>query len=103
MPPEIADQAIGYLLVLTRSLAHFIRAQPGQEWQSRKPGLVLEELMGKTLLVIGLGGVGSEIARRAHASGMHVLTTAPLRSRPRAIEVDSPFGLLVPHPCRSNL
>jgi phosphoglycerate dehydrogenase-like enzyme len=31
--PEIADQAIGYLLTFTRSLAHFIRAQPGQEWQ----------------------------------------------------------------------
>ena len=75
--PEIADQAIGYLLAFTRSLAHFIRTQPGQEWRSREPGLVLDELMGKTMLVIGLGGIGSEIARRAHGFGVRVLATDP--------------------------
>jgi phosphoglycerate dehydrogenase-like enzyme len=77
LAPEIADQAIGYLLAFTRSLAHFIRAQPGQVWRSREPGLVLDELMGETLLVIGLGGISSEIARRAHAFGMRVLATDP--------------------------
>jgi phosphoglycerate dehydrogenase-like enzyme len=75
--PEIADQAIAYLLAFTRSLAHFIRTQPRQEWRSRGPEIVLDELMGKTLLVIGLGGIGSEIARRAAAFGMHVLATDP--------------------------
>ena len=85
--PEIADQAIGYLLAFTRSLTHFIRAQPGQEWRSREPGLVLDELMGKTLLVIGLGGIGSEIARRAHAFGMRVLATDPkVLERPLYVE-----------------
>jgi phosphoglycerate dehydrogenase-like enzyme len=85
--PEIADQAIGYLLAFTRSLAHFIRAQPGQEWRSRGPGVVLDELMGKTLLVIGLGGIGSEIARRANAFGMRVLATDPkVLERPLHVE-----------------
>jgi phosphoglycerate dehydrogenase-like enzyme len=68
--PEIADQAIGYLLAFTRSLAHFVRTQPSQEWHSSGPDVVLDELMGKTLLVIGLGGIGTEIARRATAFGM---------------------------------
>src|SRR5262249_1752577 len=67
--PEIADQTIAYLLAFTRSLTHFIRVQPSQTWRSREPGVVLDELLGKTLLVIGLGGIGSEIARRAHAFG----------------------------------
>ncbi len=75
--PEIADQAIAYLLAFTRSLAHFIRAQPRQEWRSRGPAVVLDELSGKTLLVIGLGGIGSEIARRAAGFGMRVLATDP--------------------------
>ena len=75
--PEIADQALGYLLAFTRSLAHFVRAQPSQDWRSSGRGVVLDELMGKTLLVIGLGGIGSEIARRAAAFGMKVLATDP--------------------------
>ena len=32
--PEIADQAIGYLLAFTRSLTHFVRNQPSQEWRA---------------------------------------------------------------------
>jgi phosphoglycerate dehydrogenase-like enzyme len=75
--PPIADQAVGYLLAFTRSLAQFIRAQPSQEWRSRPPGIALDELMGKTIVIIGMGGIGSEIARRAHAFSMRVLATDP--------------------------
>ena len=35
----------------------------------------LREVEGKTLLVVGLGGIGTEVAKRAHALGMHVLAT----------------------------
>ena len=85
--PEIADQAIGYLLAFTRSLAHFVRTQPSQEWRARQPGVVLDELMGKTLLIIGLGGIGSEIARRAATFGMRVLATDPkVLDRPLYVE-----------------
>jgi phosphoglycerate dehydrogenase-like enzyme len=85
--PEIADQAIGYLLAFTRSLTHFIRTQPSQEWHSDGPDVVLDELMGKTLLVIGLGGIGTEIARRAAAFGMRVVATDPkVLERPLYVE-----------------
>jgi len=75
--PEIADQALAYLLAFTRSLTHFVRSQGSQEWGSRAPGVVFDELMDKTMLLIGLGGIGSEIARRAAAFGMRVLATDP--------------------------
>ena len=75
--PEIADQAIGYLLCFTRSLAHFVRVQSKEEWRGGEPAVVLEELAGKTMLVIALGGIGTEIARRAAAFGMRVLATDP--------------------------
>jgi len=75
--PEIADQALAYLLAFTRSLTHFVRSQPSQEWGSRQSAVVFDELMGKTILVIGLGGIGCEIARRAAAFGMRVLATDP--------------------------
>jgi phosphoglycerate dehydrogenase-like enzyme len=85
--PEIADQAIGYLLCFTRSLTHFVRTQSKEEWRSNGPGVVLDELAGKTLLVIALGGIGSEIARRAAAFGMRVLATDPkVLERPPFVE-----------------
>jgi phosphoglycerate dehydrogenase-like enzyme len=74
--PEIADQAIAYLLAFTRGLTHVIRKPPEGAWR-RPPEVVLDELQGKTLLVIALGGIGSEIARRAFGFGMRVLATDP--------------------------
>jgi phosphoglycerate dehydrogenase-like enzyme len=96
--PEIADQAIGYLLAFTRGLGHFIRAQAGETWDHPKE-LVLDELLGKTLLVIGLGGIGTEIARRAHAFGMKVVATDPkVVQKPPFVE-----GLYKPEAFRSLL
>jgi phosphoglycerate dehydrogenase-like enzyme len=51
--------------------------QPQQGRHARGPEVVLDELLEKTLLVIGLGGIGSEIARRAAAFGMRVVATDP--------------------------
>ena len=76
LAPEIADQAIAYILAFTRGLTHFIRKPPEGTW-GLPPKMVFEELQGKTLLVIALGGIGSEIARRAYGFGMRVLATDP--------------------------
>jgi phosphoglycerate dehydrogenase-like enzyme len=85
--PEIADQAMAYLLAFTRDLGHYIRAQSGQEWPRRRPDFVLDELSDKTMLVIGLGGIGSEIARRAWAFGMRVIATDPkVLDRPPTVD-----------------
>jgi phosphoglycerate dehydrogenase-like enzyme len=84
--PEIADQAIAYLLAFTRGLTHFIRKPPEGAWRHPRE-IVFEELQGKTLLVIALGGIGSEIARRAFGFGMRVLATDPkVIERPLFVE-----------------
>jgi phosphoglycerate dehydrogenase-like enzyme len=84
--PEIADQAMSYLLAFTRGLTHFIRKSPEGNWQ-HPPEIVFEELQGKTMLVIALGGIGSEIARRAYGFGMRVLATDPkVIERPLFVE-----------------
>ena len=36
---------------------------------------MLSDLEGKTVLVVGLGGIGTEVAKRAHALGMRVIAT----------------------------
>lgn len=84
--PEIADQAMAYLLAFTRGLTHFIRKPPEGEWRY-PPETVFEELQGKTMLVVALGGIGSEIARRAYGFGMRVLATDPkVIERPLFVE-----------------
>jgi len=85
--PEIADQAMAYLLAFTRGLGHFIRNQPSQEWGRGPVDFVYDELAGKTILIIGLGGIGSQIARRAYGFGMRVLATDPkVWERPSFVE-----------------
>jgi phosphoglycerate dehydrogenase-like enzyme len=84
--PEIADQAIAYLLAFTRNLTQFIRKPPEGAWR-HPPEVIFEELQGKTLLVIGLGGIGTAIARRAFGFGMRVLATDPkVIERPLFVE-----------------
>ncbi|MEJ7638821.1 MAG: D-2-hydroxyacid dehydrogenase [Singulisphaera sp.] len=75
--PEIADQALGYLLAFTRHLDHDIRTRGDERWRRRRPEMVFEELEGKTMLIVALGGIGSHIARRARGFGMHILATDP--------------------------
>ena len=36
-----------------------------------------QELHGKTMLIVGLGGIGTQIARRADAFGMRVMAIDP--------------------------
>lgn len=73
--PEIADQALGYLLAFTRGFSFFVRNLSDQKWGYDRKELVLDELPGKTMVIIGQGGIGSEIARRAAAFGMRILAT----------------------------
>lgn len=73
--PEIADHALALLLTLTRGLNTFISNQKQENWQPRPyPGI---ELRGKTAVVIGVGGIGTQIAVRANAFGMDIIGVDP--------------------------
>ncbi|MEE2778661.1 MAG: D-2-hydroxyacid dehydrogenase [Acidobacteriota bacterium] len=73
--PEIADHAIGLLLNFTRNLKHY--NQHMDEGWNNQGGLPIIELRGKTALIIGLGGIGTQIAQRAAAFEMRVLAVDP--------------------------
>jgi len=69
--PQIADHAFAFLLALTRKLNVTIPRQTLEEWPAGREGMF--ELNGKTALIIGVGGIGSQIAQRAHGFGMKVI------------------------------
>lgn len=87
--PEIADHALAMLLAFTRGL----RAQIPHQINEANWGLPrgfnesqFIELQGKTVLVVGLGGIGTETARRANAFGVRVIAVDPkITERPNYV------------------
>lgn len=73
--PEIADHALALLLNLTRDLK-FYNEQMSKGWE-RTQRLPIIELRDKTVLVMGLGGIGTQVAERCFAFGMRVLAIDP--------------------------
>jgi phosphoglycerate dehydrogenase-like enzyme len=73
--PAIADHAMALLLTLTRDIRHHAENQAKSEWGKGKSELTPIALDGRTLLVVGIGGIGSEIAQRGKAFGMTVWAT----------------------------
>ncbi len=66
----IAEHVLALMLGLTRKLGVTVRNQARSEWVRPGP---LGELFGKTVGILGLGDIGTEVARRAHAFGMQVV------------------------------
>jgi phosphoglycerate dehydrogenase-like enzyme/glyoxylase-like metal-dependent hydrolase (beta-lactamase superfamily II) len=121
--PQVADQAFALLLGLTRGLRETVPRVRGQgnvpaypgapkfgpyvqgtggdreavpAESGQKPRATLHELNGKTMLVVGLGGIGTQIARRAEAFGMRVMAVDPKdMERPKFVfSLDKPAKLL---------
>lgn len=72
--PTIADHSFAMLLTLTRNMRVHERNRGEGRWGSpdARRGIALE---GRTMFVVGLGGIGSEIAQRAAGFGMRVIAS----------------------------
>jgi phosphoglycerate dehydrogenase-like enzyme len=73
----VAEHAVALMLSLTRQL-HLLREdQVKRKWRGLLSDLSRreEELNGKTLLIVGLGRIGSRLATIAKAFGMRVIAT----------------------------
>ncbi len=74
--PVVAEHAIAMLLALAKRLPSAVRYQERRKWameaiwkeQSRP-----REVRGSTVLVVGLGSIGAEVASMAAALKMHVI------------------------------
>lgn len=71
--PSISEMVIAMTLKLSKNL-HYYQEQQDQKRWARGGGLA-SDLSGKTMLILGLGGIGTETARRASALGMRIVAT----------------------------
>lgn len=74
--PVIAEHVTAMLLGLARGLVPFGKVMSDGQWR-RGSDITnqMQSISGKTLLVVGLGGIGTEVARRAAALEMRVTGT----------------------------
>jgi glyoxylate reductase len=85
-----ADIAMGLMLAVTRRMGEgerLLRAQTPWSWHMFF--LLGSGLRGKTLGVVGLGGIGRATARRARAFGMQIAYRA---RRPAGAEIEAELG-----------
>ena len=74
--PVIGEHAVAMMLSLARGLPQQARRMESGEWDRFVADDVrMMSVDGKTLLVTGLGGIGTAAARRASGLGMRVLAT----------------------------
>lgn len=73
--PHLADQAWALILGLLRGIGRSVRERT---WDNRMSiRLATWELSGRTLGIVGLGGTGIDVARRAQGFDMRVITADP--------------------------
>lgn len=80
--PNMADHTMAFMLMLSRQIPQILRRQEKERWLRDKPTPDPGELDGQTLLIIGLGGIGLETAKRAVAFGMRIIATRRNLDRP---------------------
>jgi len=102
--PAISETAMGLLLCLTRGIATHYMPQFAKR-QMKPVGTVKSadhvELAGKTMGIVGMGGIGSAVARRAHHGfDMRIVATdaKPLPTPEYVAELHDPswFMTMVP-------
>ncbi|HQX45040.1 MAG TPA: D-2-hydroxyacid dehydrogenase [Saprospiraceae bacterium] len=76
---SVAELAMAHLLSITRGLQDANRQFSGGDQFSalKKKWSTCSELQGKTLLLLGFGRIGSELAKMATAMGMTVIVNDP--------------------------
>ncbi len=86
----IGEYVLCVMLMFCKGAPRFVRAQERREWVRYMP----QELYGKTVGIVGLGHIGSEVARLTKAFGCRVLATRRSTAVPASSE--GPVDELLP-------
>lgn len=77
---HIGAHVMAYVLAFARGLHEYLPQQRRAEWQPRPLDTGIVHLPEATMLIVGLGGIGAELARLAKAFGMTILATDARRT-----------------------
>jgi D-3-phosphoglycerate dehydrogenase len=77
-----AEHTMSLLLSLSRNIPQAHASLKGGAWDRKR--FIGVEVYGKTLGIIGLGRIGSEVAKRAYSFGMKIISYDPFLSTERA-------------------
>ena len=90
----IAEHVMAGILVLSRMVHRTLAAQRDRRWiQNEMTASAIPWcIAGKTMTLLGLGSIGTEVARRAHAFDMRVTGVRRRPNEPRPQFVDRVLG-----------
>lgn len=77
---HIGAHVMAFVLAFARGLHVYLPRQLRAEWQAQPMDTGIVHLPEATMLVVGLGGIGAEVARLAKAFGVTVLATDARRT-----------------------
>jgi phosphoglycerate dehydrogenase-like enzyme len=87
--PTIADHTFAFILAFTRHLPAILEDKAARRWDRPGRSQAARELGGSVLGILGLGKIGSEIAKRGVGFGMEILAVdaSPQAQAPGVAEV----------------
>ena len=85
---NVAEQTFALMLALAKQLIPAHKALVEADWALPRLQRSLTELCGKTLGIVGLGGIGQEVARRAVAFDMNIVYAGRRRLPLRRVPLD---------------
>jgi phosphoglycerate dehydrogenase-like enzyme len=86
----MAEYVLGYLLAVQLDVPQVVRNQMQKQWGRWNPPL----LRGATAVVVGLGSIGSEIARTLKAAGLNIIGVSRTGQPADGIDEVYPIGNL---------
>lgn len=84
-----AEHTMSLLMALARRIPQAYASLRAGQWERTK--FVGTELFGKTLGILGLGKIGTEVAKRAQVFGMNIVAYDPFLSTERAQQLEIPL------------
>ena len=90
---HIAHHILMFMLALSRGLPCFVAAQAQRRWDNRARKHGYRNIVGSTVLINGVGGIGAETARLVDAMGADVIGIDPRPEHPCPGRVVAPDDL----------